>query len=53
MPQQFDSWESYCYPETYDAQTGHGVLRNVPDIRDSEGLGSYDDRMSLVSAHRA
>ena len=48
MPQQFDSWASYFYPETYDAQTGHGVLRNVPGIRDFEALRSYDYRMSFA-----
>ena len=44
MPHQFDSWESYFYPETYNAQTRNGVLRNIPDIRDAAALRTYDYR---------
>lgn len=48
MPQQFDSWASYFYPETYNEQTGFGVMRNVPGIRDFDALRSYDYRMSFA-----
>lgn len=48
MPHQFDSWESYFYPETYNAQTRNGVLRNIPDIRDAAALRTYDYRMSFA-----
>lgn len=37
MPDRFDSWESYFYPETID-WTGQGTLRNKFDERDADVL---------------
>ncbi|MBP3222569.1 MAG: Fic family protein [Actinomycetaceae bacterium] len=34
----FDTWESYFYPDTYDATAGVGVLRNLLDERTYETL---------------
>ena len=48
MPHQFDSWESYFYPETYNAQTRNGVLRNIPDIRDAAALRTYDGSVAKI-----
>lgn len=48
MPEKFDSWASYFYPETYDAQLGLGTMRNVPGIKDLSALRSYDYRMSFA-----
>ena len=36
MASQFDSWESYFYPDTIDPLTGIGTLRNLYDERDVE-----------------
>ncbi|MDO5093254.1 MAG: hypothetical protein Q4D79_07505 [Propionibacteriaceae bacterium] len=46
---QFDTWESYFYPETYNPLTGNGTLRNLFDERDQHVLraleyGSTRDR---------
>ncbi len=35
---QFDSWESYFYPDTIDPVTGVGTLRNLFDERDAQAL---------------
>ncbi|CAM5538301.1 Fic/DOC family protein [Leifsonia shinshuensis] len=35
MPETFDTWASYFYPETYDGATGQGTLRNLFDERDA------------------
>lgn len=48
MPETFDSWASYFYPETYDAQLGIGTMRNVPGIQDWNALRSYDYRMTFA-----
>lgn len=41
---RFDSWESYFYPETYDALTGQGVMRNLRDWRSADVLRSFEYR---------
>lgn len=46
MAAQFDSWESYFYPETYDPRTGQGVMRNLREWRSAEALSSYEYRMT-------
>lgn len=48
MAAQFDSWESYFYPETYDPAIGGGVLRNIPGIREFDALRAYDYRLSFA-----
>lgn len=48
MPGKFDSWASYFYPETYDAQLGIGTMRNVPGLQDWKALREYDYRMSFA-----
>lgn len=39
----FDSWESYFYPETIDAE-GNGTLCNLRDYRDAEQLRRWEYR---------
>lgn len=34
MAEKFDTWESYFYPETYDAAFGQGTLKNLLGERD-------------------
>lgn len=34
MAESFDTWESYFYPETYDAAFGQGTLKNLLGERD-------------------
>lgn len=48
MATEFDSWESYFYPETYDPLTGQGVLRNLREWRSAEALASYEYRMTAI-----
>lgn len=38
MAAQFDTWESYFYPETYDPVTGQGTLKNLLGERDPSVL---------------
>lgn len=38
MPHQFDTWESYFYPETYNPEDRQGTLRNLFGERDSVAL---------------
>lgn len=48
MAERFDSWESYFYPETYDARIGQGVMRNLLGWRDRDALSGYEYRMTGV-----
>lgn len=41
---KFTDWESYFYPETYDAGTGQGVLRNKFGQRDFFELRALEYR---------
>lgn len=38
MAEKFDTWESYFYPETYDADFGQGTLKNLLGERDPRTL---------------
>ena len=42
MAPQFDSWESYFYPDTIDPATGIGTLRNLYDERAPEVLARME-----------
>lgn len=53
MAEKFDTWESYFYPETYDAAFEHGTLKNLLGERDSSVLrraeyGLVNDRFEDV-----
>nr|NLI49413.1 cell filamentation protein Fic [Propionibacterium sp.] len=48
MATRFGSWESYFYPDTYDPETGQGVLRNLRGWRSADALASYEYRMTAV-----
>ena len=51
---QFDSWESYFYPDTIDPLTGIGTLRNLYDERDARVLSrmEYTDTTCLLYTSR-
>lgn len=42
MASQFDSWESYFYPDTIDPLRGEGTLRNLFDERDARVLARLE-----------
>lgn len=42
MPEGFDTWESYFYPETFDPEAGFGTLRNKFGERDRGVLESRE-----------
>ena len=42
MASQFDSWESYFYPDTIDPLRGEGTLRNLFDERDAQVLARLE-----------
>ena len=42
MASQFDSWESYFYPDTIDPDTGIGTLRNLYEERDARVLSRME-----------
>jgi len=47
---QFDSWESYFYPDTIDPLTGIGTLRNLYDERDARVLSRMEYTDTTVRA---
>lgn len=47
---QFDSWESYFYPDTIDPLTGIGTLRNLYDERDARVLARMEYSDTTVRA---
>ncbi len=47
-PERFDSWESYFYPETFNAGWGIGVLRNKWGLRNAMELSVRETRASLA-----
>ncbi|MCT2224649.1 MULTISPECIES: Fic/DOC family protein [Micrococcales] len=50
MASQFDSWESYFYPDTIDPLTGIGTLRNLYDERDARVLSRMEYTDTTVRA---
>ena len=52
MASQFDSWESYFYPDTIDPLTGIGTLRNLYDEL-AEQLKDAVDKGATVLAGAA
>ncbi len=50
MASQFDSWESYFYPDTIDPLTGIGTLRNLYDERDAQVLSRMEYTDTTVRA---
>lgn len=50
MASQFDSWESYFYPDTIDPDTGIGTLRNLYDERDARVLARMEYTDTTVRA---
>ena len=42
----YDTWQSYFYPETYNAATGQGTLRNLYGERDAAALSLLELGMS-------
>lgn len=45
---QFNTWESYFYPDTYDPETGQGTLRNLFHERDRQVLHHLEYAESLA-----
>ena len=45
---QFNTWESYFYPDTYDPETGQGTLRNLFNERDRHVLRHLEYAESLA-----
>ena len=50
MASQFDSWESYFYPDTIDPDTGIGTLRNLYEERDARVLSRMEYTDTTVRA---
>lgn len=50
MGSQFDSWESYFYPDTIDPSTGIGTLRNLYDERNARVLARMEYSDTTVRA---
>ena len=50
MASQFDSWESYFYPDTIDPLRGIGTLRNLYDERDARVLSRMEYTDTTVRA---